>query len=102
MIEVIDLESQSWILFRNAETLLLDVNCSHSAFGYSFLMELNGEEVDDYERRGREALNELADRIQYSAPMVRGSRSPYTGRALSREWGEATSKALADWKASRK
>ncbi len=102
MIEVVDYKSYCWILFRNDGELLLDVNCSHSAFGYSFLMALNSGETEAFETGGREYITELGDRIQNSAPMVRGSRSPYTSRDLTSEWGKATSKAFTDWKAERK
>ena len=100
MIEVVDLEHYTWILLRNSEELLLDVNCNHSAFGYSFLMKLNSSERADYENKGREFLTELAGRIQYSAPGIRGSSSPYTSRDLTSEFGAAISKAVAEWRAS--
>ncbi|MDF1740051.1 MAG: hypothetical protein P1U86_12895 [Verrucomicrobiales bacterium] len=101
MIEVVDFESYSWILFKKDDGLLLDVQCSHSAFGYSFLMALNSDESEAYQKRGREYLTELAGAIQYSAPGIRGSRSPYTSRDVTSELGEAISKAFLEWKAAR-
>lgn len=101
MIEVVDFEPYSWILFQDDGRLLLDVHCSHSAFGFSFLMALNPVENEAFQKRGREYISELADAIQYSAPGVRGSRSVYTTRDLTSELGEATSKAFLEWKRSR-
>jgi len=101
MIEVVDSEDQMWILFRDSDRLLFDANCNHSAFGYSFLIELKHHETEAYQQRGREYLNDLWRVIQDSAPVVRGSTSPFKGRDLSKELGDATTVAFHDWKSQR-
>ena len=79
---VIDHEPSAWFLVRDGERLLLDVNCSHSAASYPFLMALNETEREAYATRGHTYISELADKIQYSGPGVIGSVSPYRDRDL--------------------
>ena len=79
---VIDQEPSGWFLVRDGERLLLDVNCSHSAVSYQFLMELNGVEREAYAARGHSFMSELAEKVQYSAPGVIGNVSPYRERNL--------------------
>jgi len=47
-----DHEAQSWFLLLNQETLIFDVNCNHSAFGYSWVIELHDHEVMKFEAEG--------------------------------------------------
>jgi len=79
---VIDHEPSGWFLLRDGARLLLDVNCSHGAVGYSFLVALNDAEVQTYEVQGRNFISRLAYEIHYSAPGVRGNTSPYRERGL--------------------
>jgi hypothetical protein len=79
---VIDHEPSGWFLVRDGERLLLDVNCSHSAASYQFLMELNASERAAYAAHGHAFISELAEKIQYSAPGVLGTTSPYRERIL--------------------
>ena len=99
--KVIDHQPGSWFLLGAEDRLYLDVNCSHGAFGYSVLIELNAAERDEYHALGRGGLDTLARRISDSAPGARDSGSVYAGRDLSRDCGEEVSRAVAEWKAPR-
>lgn len=79
---VIDHEPSAWFLVRDGERLLLDVNCSHSAVSYQFLMVLDETEREAYAARGHTFISELAGKVQYSAPGVIGNVSPYGERNL--------------------
>lgn len=99
--KVIDHQSGSWFLLGDGDRLFLDVNCSHGAFGYSVLIELNGAERDEYRSLGRGSLDRLAQEVNDAAPGARGGDSVYAGRDLSRDRGEEVSRAVGEWKASR-
>ena len=71
-----------WVLLEEDQHFYLDVLCSHSAVDYMFLLRLNDEEVALLRQKGFYYLDDLAYRIHYSAPGVRGSRSPYKSRSL--------------------
>jgi hypothetical protein len=71
--EVVDHEPAVWFLFEREGGLFLDVNCSHSAFGYCYMIQLSAEELSEYEKGGHEYLGKLAHEIHYSAPAVNGS-----------------------------
>lgn len=79
---VVDHEPHGWFLVQDAERLLLDVNCSHGAVSYQFLMELNEFERAAYAARGHIFIAELARQVQDSAPGVIGNASPYRDRIL--------------------
>ena len=89
-----------WFLLADGDDLLLDVNCSQGAFGFSVLLVLDADERQAYAERGREALQELARAVHDSAPAARGSNSPYRARDLSRARGEETTDAVRRWRAS--
>lgn len=95
--KVIDHDPQAWFLLRDKDALYLDVNCNHSAFGYSWMIELNEDELNRYASEGRAFLNQLAQSIQYSAPIVIGSTSPYKNRDVSKEHSVATVEAVQQW-----
>jgi len=78
--QVIDHEPSSWFLVRDGERLFLDVNCSHGAVSYDFAMELDQREREGYGTEGRQFITALAEKVQNSAPGVRGSSSPYRDR----------------------
>lgn len=82
---VIDHEPSGWFLVLDEHRLLLDVNVSHSFISYNFLMELNHQESAAYASDGHEFISELAKAIQYSAPGMRGSNSPYSHRNIAGE-----------------
>src|SRR4051794_3921298 len=80
--QVIDHEPSGWFLVQDGSRLLLDVNCSHSAVSYEFLMELDEHEKASYAAGGHEFISVLAGKVQCSAPGVRGSTSPYRERHI--------------------
>jgi len=80
--QVIDHEPGGWFLVQDGEKLFLDVNCSHGAVSYDFVMELNDRERSGYAMEGRTFIAALAEKVQSSAPGVRGSPSPYGHRHL--------------------
>jgi hypothetical protein len=65
---IIDSEPAGWFLVEDGADLLLDVNCNHSAFGYSVLIKLSSQEVAEYRTAGRSLISQLADRVQSSGP----------------------------------
>jgi hypothetical protein len=97
---VLDHEPQFWFLLRTTSGLLLDVACSHSAFGYSFLMQLNEDEVRGYEAGGHRYLNDLARAVNFSAPGVKGSSSSYKDRNIHRLHADAVTEAVLTWRRS--
>jgi hypothetical protein len=100
-VEVIDHESQFWFLLQDSADLLLDVSCEHSFIGYTFLMKLNQEEVDGYRGGGRDHLTELATKINFSAPIARGSASPYKSRNIQSLRGDEALVAVSAWREKR-
>lgn len=96
---VLEHEPQWWFLLQDGERLLFDVNCSHSAVNYSWLMALNAEEAAKFKASGRAFLNELAEEVQWSAPGVHGSTSAFLGRNISQAFGKAVTEAAEEWRA---
>lgn len=80
---VIDHQPHAWFLLADGGQLFLDVHCSHSAFDYTVLIELNAAERASFENKGRDFLDWLAHDVHYTAPGVRGSTSPYKDRNLT-------------------
>jgi hypothetical protein len=93
---VVDHEPGFWFLLAQDERLLLDVNCEHGAVGYDVLIELNEIERAEYLRRQHAYLSELAEVINYSAPGVRGSQSPYKVRNIWSQLGAHVVKAVSE------
>jgi len=91
---VVDHEPSQWFLVKDSERLLFDVNCSHGAISYEFLMELNASEREGYTLRGHQFLSDLAEKIQDSAP---GSVSPYRERALPESDRGQVNEATITW-----
>ncbi|MCG8603016.1 MAG: hypothetical protein MI807_22920 [Verrucomicrobiales bacterium] len=83
--DLLDSEPWSWQLFQSGSDLYLEVLCSHSAADYLFAIQLDSFERARFKESGREYLNHLAHEIHYSAPGVKGSRSPYLERRVSDE-----------------
>lgn len=94
---VIDHEPVSWFLVRDNDRLYLDVNCSHSAVSYSFLLELNEGEINTYATEGRAFLSNLADKINNSAFGLAHKTSPYRDRHTHSETGEHVNAAISVW-----
>lgn len=97
---VIDHEPQFWFLFELDERLLFDINCESSFVGYEFMMFLNDEETKQYKLAGHSYLNELAEKINYSAPIMRESRSPYKSRYVANQYSEKAVEAIKRWEAT--
>jgi hypothetical protein len=93
-VDVVDHAPHAWFLLRDNDELYFDVNCSQSAFSFSFLLRLTAQERADYELRGRDALDELARAVQDSAPIARGNTSPYRFRNLTHLHGDEVSEAV--------
>lgn len=103
--KVLDHEPYAWFLFEDDGALYLDVHCSHSFVDYDMLMALNALETSAYEGEGRSYLNQLVRSIQYSAPGVVESTSPFKSRNLAARDGDetrrATIAAVEAWRAGR-
>ena len=97
--KVVDHEPHFWFLLEEAGALFLDVNCSHSFLGYSFLIQLNTNESAKYREQGHDFINKTAQAIQYTAPIFQASQSPYKGRDLSQSHRDRVMAAVAAWRA---
>lgn len=93
---VIDNEPHSWFLFKEADALLLDVNCNHGPAGYSVMIQLNAEEESEYSRKGHAFLNWLAQVVQDSGP-----GHGYQLRNLSATYAKESIAALNEWRAAK-
>jgi hypothetical protein len=99
MFQVRDHAPHAWFLLEDCGVLFLDVNCDHGAFGYSWMIELNADELERYRAEGRSFLDELADAIHMSVPVVVGSTSAYKDRNVSKEHSGAIQDAIRRWRA---
>lgn len=79
---VLDEEPYGWFLLEEDGHLYLYALCSHSFVDYLFLMKLDDAELAAFREKGRSYLSDLAYRVHYSAPGVRGTKSPYRDRGL--------------------
>jgi hypothetical protein len=84
----------SWFLVEDGTRLLLDVNCSHSAFGFSRLIELSVSERKSYEERGGAFLDELAERVNYRAMSI------FAIRHLGPDVEKVVNEAVSAWRLS--
>jgi hypothetical protein len=96
--KVIDHEPGLWFLLGDDDRLFLDVNCEHSAVGYTVLIELDESERAQQTAQGRAYLSKLAEAINYSAPGARGSQSSYKSRNISSQYGAQVSEAIRAWR----
>ncbi|WP_321322218.1 hypothetical protein [Labilibaculum sp.] len=94
--KVIDFEDRMWYLLEHDDKRFIDVNCNHSAFGFSILINLNGKEEKSYLERGHSYLNELATDFSYYA------LTKYKERDESRHYKTLVSKAIKSWKETKK
>nr|WP_315464918.1 hypothetical protein [uncultured Rhodoferax sp.] len=94
---VIDHEPARWFLVRNDDRLYLDVNCSHSAVSYSFLLELDEGEINAYGTEGRVFLSNLADKINNSAFGSALKTSSYRDRYIDSDTGKQVNAAISGW-----
>jgi hypothetical protein len=102
VMEVLDHARAAWYLLADGDALLLDVNCSHGAIGYSVLIELDEVERARWEHEGRAHLDTLSHQIHFSAPIVSdplvGEPSPYRARDLTRTRRTEVSDAVRRWR----
>jgi hypothetical protein len=96
--KVIDSENWAWFLFEHEDHLYLDANCNMSAFGYTYMIQLNDEERYAYKAGGHEYLNQLAHDIHYSVPIAADTRSKYKGRDVSKMFSEMATDAVREWR----
>ena len=97
--KVVDHEPHWWFLLEEGGALIVDANCSHSVFSYSFAMHMNPDEVAQYRSKGRNYIGELAQAIQDSGPNLKNSRSAFNGRDVTPQYSEAIMAAIAQWRA---
>jgi hypothetical protein len=93
--QVVDHEPHAWLLFKTADVLLLDVNCSHGAVGYDVMIELSVAEEAEYLQKGHAYLNGLAHAVQDSGP-----GSGHQLRDVSAVHSEASTAAWMEWRAA--
>ena len=98
---VIEHEPQHWFLLEEGGALFLDGRYSHSFVDYAHPMRLNEAEAEAYRREGRAAVQKLYDRVQYTAPGLRASTSPYKGRREPKDVEDRMYAAILAWKAER-
>src|SRR5688500_12658728 len=94
-VQVVDHGPQAWLLFKDGDELLLDVNCSHSAAGYSVLIHLEADEAAAYAQEGRTYLDRLAQRVQDSGP-----GSGLQSRDVSARFSNKCTEAFEKWRAA--
>lgn len=96
--KVIDSSPRFWYLLQDEAGILIDVNCEHSFVSYDFAMRLSDEEISTYESDGRTYLDRLAEALNYSCQIARGSASIYKDRNLIPTHGDAIYRACMRWK----
>jgi hypothetical protein len=92
--EVVDHEPAGWYLLTEGADHYFDVNCSHSAVGFSILLRFDDDERARYHAQGRAFLERFAEEVNYYSGRYR-SRD-VTG-ALAHEAG----RAIATWQRER-
>ena len=92
--KVIDTENWAWFLFEHEGHLYLDAYCNMSAFGYTYMIQLNDEERAFYAEGGHEYLNQLAHDIHYSVPIAAATKSKFKGRDVSKSFSGMATEAV--------
>jgi len=95
---VIDCENWAWFLYEHDGGLFLDANCNMSAFGYTYMIRLNEQELQNYQNGGRAYLNKLAQDISQSVPIAKETKSIYTGRNVSKELSKLATETVKTWR----
>lgn len=88
----------SWFLFTTNDNLLLNVNCNHGFFGYSWMIELNEAEKQKYKVEGDTYLDLLAEAIQNSNPIHKNTTSPFVDRNVSKKYKNESMDALKKYR----
>lgn len=97
--KVMDSEDRAWFLLEHEGHLYLNANCNMNAFGYSYMIQLNDQELQNYKSGGREYLNHLAHDIHYSVPIAKDTSSIYKGREVSKPLSGLATEAIKSWRA---
>ncbi|MEW9900968.1 hypothetical protein ABWL39_20300 [Chitinivorax sp. PXF-14] len=63
-------------------------------------MMLNSDEIAHYEQRGGTFLSELAEAINYSCPIARGSASAFKERNVDAQYSDVIGNAVERWRAT--
>jgi len=93
-----DDECYGWFLLEEDGSLFLEASCNHSFVGYTFMIQLNAHEVDEYKQQGRACLHQLAQYIQDSVPIHKATQSIYKGRDVSSAYMEKAIAAVNAWR----
>ncbi|WP_346839369.1 hypothetical protein [Microbulbifer sp. SAOS-129_SWC] len=96
--KVVDFENWAWFLFEHEGQMYLDANCNMSAFGYTYMIQLNEEELKSYKIGGREYLSKLAHDIHYTVPIAKNTTSIYKGRDVSKQLSQLALEAVEAWR----
>ena len=94
-VRVVDHEPYAWFLFKSEEDLLFDVNCNHSAVGYSVTIRLSAEEASEYAHEGHAYLNRLSRAVQNSGP-----GGSHQLRDVSATYSKEAMQAMREWRAA--
>lgn len=90
--DVLDFEDRAWVLLKDNDNYFIDVNCNNSAFGFSMLICLEGEELTIFYKQGHKYIDKLAKDIAHH------SISKYGNRDKSTEYSKMVSNAINSWK----
>jgi len=98
LMKVIASSPQFWYLLEEKDDLILTVSCEHSFVGYDFTLKLNAEERLKYEQAGDVFICQLAEAINYSSPIARGSASIYKDRNIDAQYSAAIQRSVEKWR----
>ena len=93
---VIDHAPHGWFLLEEDGALFLDVNCSHSAVSYNFVLQLDAQERSAYKDEGRAFIGRLATAVQDSGPHLSTSR--FHERNMSNAHSDNVTAAIERWR----
>jgi hypothetical protein len=96
-VQVLDHEPHAWFLFKEGNTLFLDINCNHGPVGYGIMIQLSAREESEYSQKGHAYLNRLAQAVQDSGP-----GGGYQLRDVSATYSKEANAALNEWRAAQK
>ena len=89
---VLDYEDRFWYLLEDDKNLFLRVNCNHSAFGFSILIELDEIEKSKFKKTGRDCLSNFASDFSFHA------LTKYKDRDVSKHYKDLTTNAIKKWR----
>ena len=95
--KVLDHEPHAWFLFKEGNTLFLDINCNHGPVGYDVMIQLSAREESEYSQKGHGYLDWLAQAAQASGP-----GGGYQLRDVSAAYSKEAIAALNEWRTAQK